>query len=208
MTATPRYPTGHPTGILREPSGAGAVGSVPTHAGSGKQAAAPARSLADVSVLVADAELNILGLTRSLLNGFGIRKVKLLSDAYAVLDIVEAGGIDVLMVDADLAPLNGLEITKYVRLNKASHDRYLPVILTTTRPSMSLIMKARNIGVTELLAKPMTMRAVEQRVRAVVERPRPFVRCPNYFGPDRRRGQDPRYQGPDRRAAPDDLIEI
>lgn len=185
-----------------------AAGQTVAHSRSGKAAATPSRSLADVSVLVADAEINILGLTRSLLNGFGIRKVKLLSDAYAVLDMIEAGGIDVLMVDSDLAPLNGLEITKHVRLSAASPDIYLPVILTTTRPSMSLIMKARNIGVTELLAKPMTMRAVEQRVRAVVERPRPFVRCGTYFGPDRRRAQDPRYKGPDRRAAADDLVEL
>jgi two-component system chemotaxis response regulator CheY len=164
--------------------------------------------MVDSRVLVADSETNILGLTRSLLNGFGIRKVKLLSDAYAVMDMIEAGTLDVLIVDAELTPLNGLEITKFVRTNPASANRYLPVILTTARPSMSLIVKARNAGVTEMLAKPMTMKAVEQRLRAAVERPRPFVRSADYFGPDRRRAQDPRYKGPERRADPDDLVEI
>jgi hypothetical protein len=35
----------------------------------------------------------------------------------------------------------------------------------------------------------------------VVDHPRPFVRCNDYFGPDRRRRDDPGYTGPFRRVA-------
>jgi hypothetical protein len=35
----------------------------------------------------------------------------------------------------------------------------------------------------------------------VVENPRAFVRTPDYFGPDRRRRNDPNYEGPRRRAS-------
>jgi len=38
-----------------------------------------------------------------------------------------------------------------------------------------------------------------QRLMAVIEHPRPFVRTSQYFGPCRRRRQD-EHQGPERRA--------
>ena len=42
----------------------------------------------------------------------------------------------------------------------------------------------------------------QQQIRldrvAIIEHPRPFVRTPTYFGPDRRRQNKP-FEGPDRR---------
>jgi hypothetical protein len=35
----------------------------------------------------------------------------------------------------------------------------------------------------------------------VIFKPRPFIRTEDYFGPCRRRRDDPRYDGPRRRAA-------
>jgi hypothetical protein len=46
----------------------------------------------------------------------------------------------------------------------------------------------------------MTAQAIFDRINAVIQRPRSFVRSPSYFGPDRRRRTDLRYSGPWRRA--------
>ena len=43
---------------------------------------------------------------------------------------------------------------------------------------------------------------------AVIERRRPFVSGPDYFGPDRRRRDDPRHQGPWRRANDPGTVDI
>jgi len=48
--------------------------------------------------------------------------------------------------------------------------------------------------------KPITARAVLSRIQAVIFKPRAFVRTDAYFGPDRRRVNDPHYTGPFRRA--------
>ena len=58
---------------------------------------------------------------------------------------------------------------------------------------------ARDAGVTEFLAKPITAHNLFARIAEIVERPRAFVRCDNYFGPDRRRHQNDDYPGPWRR---------
>jgi hypothetical protein len=38
-----------------------------------------------------------------------------------------------------------------------------------------------------------------KRIEALIFQPRPFVRAPDYFGPDRRRRADPAYRGIERR---------
>ena len=72
---------------------------------------------------------------------------------------------------------------------------------------------ARDAGVTEFLLKPLTLRAMVDRLEAAIQRPRAFIRAPSYFGPDRRRRDDPAYRGPRRRrdeaqAAPTGVVEI
>jgi DNA-binding response OmpR family regulator len=65
---------------------------------------------------------------------------------------------------------------------------------------------ARDAGVTEFLAKPITAVNLLTRITEIVERPRAFVRCDSYFGPDRRRRTFEDYAGPWRRA--DDFQDV
>ena len=58
---------------------------------------------------------------------------------------------------------------------------------------------ARDAGVTEFLAKPISAKALYERIFNVVANPRPFVKTKTYFGPDRRRNVNPNYAGPERR---------
>jgi len=53
--------------------------------------------------------------------------------------------------------------------------------------------------VTEFLAKPISAKALYQRILNVVVSPRPFIRTKTYFGPDRRRNTSNAYIGPERR---------
>src|SRR6202012_53439 len=58
---------------------------------------------------------------------------------------------------------------------------------------------ARDGGVTEFLAKPISAKGLYQRILNVVANPRPFIKTKTYFGPDRRRNTANAYSGPERR---------
>jgi DNA-binding response OmpR family regulator len=88
-----------------------------------------------------------------------------------------------------------------VRNAPDSRNPYLPIIMMTGHSERYRVMEARDAGVTEFVAKPLTAKSVLERIQAVIYRPRPFVRTADYFGPDRRRKDDPNYDGPRRRAA-------
>jgi hypothetical protein len=46
---------------------------------------------------------------------------------------------------------------------------------------------ARDAGITEFLAKPVSATLIYRRIAAMVENPRDFVETSSFFGPDRRR---------------------
>jgi DNA-binding response OmpR family regulator len=61
------------------------------------------------------------------------------------------------------------------------------------------VVAARDAGVTEFLTKPISAKALYQRILNVVANPRPFIKTKTYFGPDRRRNVNASYAGPERR---------
>ncbi len=58
---------------------------------------------------------------------------------------------------------------------------------------------ARNAGVDDFLAKPISAKSLLSRIMAVLGEPRKFIRSGDYFGPDRRRKDSPSYRGAERR---------
>jgi DNA-binding response OmpR family regulator len=80
-----------------------------------------------------------------------------------------------------------------------SSARYMPLIMLTGHADLKHLYEARDAGVTEFLCKPVTARAILNRLNAVIMEPRPFMMSETYFGPDRRRTQLETYSGPLRR---------
>ena len=114
------------------------------------------------------------------------------------LDALREYPTDLIICDINMRPVNGKQFTLRVRTHPKSPDPYVPIIICTAHAEIEHICGARDSGANEILRKPVTAGSVYERIRAVVERPRPFVHCDQYNGPDRRR-QDLPFNGPDRR---------
>ena len=80
--------------------------------------------------------------------------------------------------------------------------------MVTAYSERSRVLDAINAGVDEFLVKPVRAVDVANRVNAVIERRRPSCSAASYFGPDRRRRDDPRHQGPWRRAGDPGTLDI
>jgi len=94
-----------------------------------------------------------------------------------------------------------LEFIRQVRDPKSSPNPYVPIIMLTSRVELPVVLQARDAGVNEFLAKPVSVHALLTRLTTVLTKPRPFVREETYFGPDRRRRDlgPPTNVGVDRR---------
>ena len=59
--------------------------------------------------------------------------------------------------------------------------------MLTGHSELARVQEARDSGIHEFLAKPISAKSLFTRIAAIIENPRPFINTDAYFGPDRRR---------------------
>lgn len=165
-------------------------------------------ALESVAALILDDNAHMRGLLRVILSSFGLRRIEEAADCNEALGVVAGGDIDIAFVDFKLSGLDGIDFCKRIRNDPDSPNRYLPLVMITAYSERGRVLEAINAGVDEFLVKPVRAVDVANRVNAVIERRRPFVSSGAYFGPDRRRRDDPRHRGPWRRAADPGTVDI
>lgn len=154
-----------------------------------------------VHVMVADDNAHMRELLVTILDALGVGRVHTASDGGAAIRKMREHPCDILIADWNMEPMDGVELVRRVRRGEGDIDPYLPVIMLTGHTERARVTMARDAGVTEFMAKPVSARSLYARIVSVIEHPRPFIRTKDYFGPDRRRQSLP-FQGPDRRQAP------
>lgn len=152
--------------------------------------------LGALRVLLVDDNQHMRSIVSAVLAGIGISQVRECWDGAEGLAALREWPADVAIVDFRMTPVDGVEFTHLVRNAADSPNPYLPIIMLTGYAERSRVMEARDAGVNEFVVKPVTARAVVDRLNQVIFRPRPFIRSESYFGPCRRRKQDPEFQGP------------
>jgi CheY-like chemotaxis protein len=152
-----------------------------------------------LTALVVEDNAHMRTLLRALLNALGVNAVHEAGDGGEALAVLERAEPDFVLTDLTMKPIDGIAFTLDVRNSPRSPNPFVPIIMVTGHTERARVLAARDAGVTEFLAKPITARNLFLRIAAIVERPRPFVRSPLYFGPDRRRHNDAFFNGPWRR---------
>jgi CheY-like chemotaxis protein len=108
-------------------------------------------------------------------------------DGHNAMEMLASQEFDLVLLDLDMQPMNGLEFTRLVRQGFANNR--VPIIMISGHTGLDDVRTARDAGVNEFLVKPVTPKNLFGRIAEVFERPRPFVSCPAYVGPERRRRQ-------------------
>jgi DNA-binding response OmpR family regulator len=151
-----------------------------------------------ISFLVVDGDkisAQVVYDTLSYLGAVHVQRVRKPNDGF---DILRSEPIDIVITEWRLHGMDGLEFLDNLRNSVSSPNRFIPVIMLTAHSEQRYVTTARDLGITEFLAKPFNAKALYSRLVSVITRPRRFVNTDTYFGPDRRRRQVP-FDGPDRR---------
>lgn len=149
--------------------------------------------------LVIDDNAHMRRILRTLLHGFGAREVYEAEDGAAGLEAFTHYIPDIIITDWAMPIFDGLELMQMIRQPGANSNPYVAIIMLTGHSEKKRVTAARDAGVTEFLAKPISAKGLYQRIVNVVANPRPFIKTKTYFGPDRRRNVNPNYIGPERR---------
>lgn len=143
-------------------------------------------SFENLSFLLVDDNESMRRLVRTILYQLGSHDIVEAPEGEVALDLLRNQPVDIAVCDMKMRPMDGIAFIHAVRQDETSPNRFLPIIMTSAYSEPDKVVAARDAGVSEFLAKPLSVTALYQRVMAVVERPRPFVRNGAYFGPLRR----------------------
>lgn len=153
-----------------------------------------------IKILLVDDNHHMRVLLTEILRAIGVKYVFEAGDGAEALQIMRTHQIDVVMTDLAMQPLDGIDFVRLLRNSPDSPNQMAPVIMITGHSTSRRVAGARDAGVNEFLAKPVTARGVIERIGEIVEHPRPYVRTSDYFGPERRRKADAHFPGPWRRS--------
>ncbi|HEY4112511.1 MAG TPA: response regulator [Rhizomicrobium sp.] len=165
------------------------------------------QGLRDLTVLIVEDNEHMRMLLPAILNSVGIRQVVEAVDGTAGFEKLNTLSPDFILTDLSMKPVNGIEFARMVRRRPDSAKPFIPIIMISGHAERRFVEEARDAGITEFLAKPITAKSLLLRIASVVDQPRSFVRCDRYFGPNRRR-RTGKHTGPWRRQADRDDIVI
>lgn len=144
----------------------------------------------NLRVLLVDDDRFMLTLVKTILQTLGFRQI---IDATNVADAFNAfnqAPADLIITDWEMEPLDGLDFIRMVRQSADSPNQLVPIILLSAHTDARRVVEARDAGVNEVVAKPVSANALDKRISAIFTRPRVFIRTEGYTGPDRRRRND------------------
>ena len=165
--------------------------------------------LSNFTVLIVEDSLYMQSLMAQMLKAFGVGDILACESAKEAIDLLSVlqaskksrylSTVDIVLMDW-LMPKGGSgeQLLQWIRGHERDSIRFLPVIVVSGYTTEYLTSTARDLGANETLVKPISGNSLASRICSVIDHPRPFIKAPDYFGPDRRR-QTVAYTGRERR---------
>ena len=134
-------------------------------------------------VLVVDDNPFMRGVVRGILTTLGVKKVFEAPDGIAALEQIRQAGPDIVILDWEMPLLNGAELVRIVRSPGAFPMPDIPIIMLTGHGERWRVVEAARLGVNEFLCKPVSAKALFDRLISILLKPRESVQVGSYYGP-------------------------
>lgn len=123
-----------------------------------------------LTVLVVDDSSHMRYLLLGLLRALGVGNVILANDGDEAWSKYIEHQPDLVITDAAMVPTDGFALAKRLRDDDIVTSRHVPIIMISAHTEISAIERAREVGITEFVRKPLVPRALYERLIAVVNR--------------------------------------
>jgi two-component system, chemotaxis family, chemotaxis protein CheY len=138
-------------------------------------------------VVVVDDNQYMRKMIRNLLVNCGIKEIYEAADGIAALDTIRTVGPDVVILDWEMPLLNGAELVRIVRSPGVFPMPDVPIIMLSGHGERWRVVEAVKLGVNEYLVKPVSAKAIYDRLVSILAQPRPVVQLGEYYGPEPRK---------------------
>jgi len=138
-------------------------------------------------VLVVDDDHYMRKVVRTMLAAIGVKTMFEAPDGAAGLESIRQNNPDLVIVDWEMPMIDGAQFVRMVRSPGEFPSPDVPIIMLSGHGDRWRVVEAARIGAHEYLLKPVSTKALYDRIVAVIGRPRPTVTLEGYYGPLPRR---------------------
>jgi len=143
--------------------------------------------LPSIKVLIVDDDHYMRKVVRTMLTAVGVKHIHAASDGAKGLDAIRELNPDIVFVDWEMPQIDGLQFIRLVRSPGSFPSPEVPIILLTGHADRWRVIEAARYGVHEYLLKPVSTKALLDRIAAVLVKPRQMVQFDGYYGPTPRK---------------------
>ena len=140
-----------------------------------------------LKVLVIDDDHYMRKVVRTMLAAIGVKTVYEACDGVAGLESLRQNSPDLVIVDWEMPMIDGSQFVRMVRSPGDFPVPDVPIIMLSGHGDRWRVVEAARIGAHEYLLKPVSTKALLDRIVAIIGRPRPTVKLNGYYGPVPRR---------------------
>ncbi|OUS11647.1 hypothetical protein A9Q97_07155 [Rhodospirillales bacterium 47_12_T64] len=127
-----------------------------------------AYDLSSLNVMVVDDNVHMLRIIKTIFFSMGITNVQYLSSVKAARAELLHMQPDIIVTDWEMKPIDGLSFTRQLRRDGGYFSR-VPIILLTGHTEYERVMEAIQSGVSDVLAKPVSIEILHRRLCRIVD---------------------------------------
>jgi DNA-binding response OmpR family regulator len=139
-----------------------------------------------VKVLLADPDRGARDSLRTILHNSGFRRFETAVSIDDIRQAIRVVSPDLLIISTLFPDGDPCALVHAVRHHEIGNNPFLPVFMLTSDASETLVRRAIDSGVDDLLIRPVSAAQVLERLAMLATDRKPFVVTAEYIGPDRR----------------------
>ncbi len=143
-------------------------------------------TLESAKVLQVDSQAESRAQLDEVLRGIGFEQIAACNTPEEFTGQLAETAPDLLFVDIDGGPDWAFDTIRGIRNGKVGDCPFVVIVALTQKPALEVVQAALAAGADDMVVKPVTARALRERVVNQIENRKEFIATDDYVGPDRR----------------------
>ena len=140
----------------------------------------------EVDVLLIDTDLNARQGVRTILSNNGFSGVTLGTDLAKVREAVNSRMPDLLLCGTEFPDGKVTDMIRDIRQNRIGNNPFMPIIILLSEPTPDLVSQIITSGADDVVMKPVSTKALLDRIHTQIHKRKPFIVQEEYLGPARK----------------------
>ncbi|HTP77089.1 MAG TPA: hypothetical protein VMJ73_08905 [Rhizomicrobium sp.] len=155
--------------------------------------------LKDLRVLVVGGKPSSVQILRTVFGVAGINNVVTVAESRIAVNLLCSERFAAVFCDDRCESVAGQPFPLAARRGTGLLNPMVPIFLLCSAARRRQVEHARDTGITDVLARPVSAATILRKLRIALVKPRPFIAAPDFFGPDRRVREHGPIAGEERR---------